>query len=110
MLCKLIVLTSPREGREQEYNDWYDNRHLDDVLDVPGFVSAQRFKLKGRPLSAAAWQYLAIYEIDHDDPQAVLDELLARAGTDCMPMTDAMDPDRYNVCYEPITPLRKARR
>jgi hypothetical protein len=24
----MIVFTSPVEGREDEYNDWYDNTHL----------------------------------------------------------------------------------
>ena len=40
-----MVLTNPVEGQEDIYNDWYNNRHLADVLKVPVFVSAQRFKL-----------------------------------------------------------------
>jgi hypothetical protein len=40
-----VVFTNPVEGKEATYNDWCDNRHLPDVLDVPGFVSAQRFRL-----------------------------------------------------------------
>ena len=40
----LIVLTNPVDGREDEYNDWYTNVHLDDVLKVPGVVAAQRFR------------------------------------------------------------------
>lgn len=40
-----IVLSNPVAGREDDYNDWYDNEHLDDVLKVEGFVAAQRFRL-----------------------------------------------------------------
>ena len=40
----LIVLTNPVDGREDEYNDWYTNVHLDDVLKIPGVVGAQRFR------------------------------------------------------------------
>jgi hypothetical protein len=40
-----VVFTNPTEGQEDEYNDWYDNTHLSDVLKVEGFVAAQRFKL-----------------------------------------------------------------
>src|SRR5690606_19186746 len=40
-----VVLSNPVPGRDQEYNDWYSNRHLADVVAVPGFVSAQRFRL-----------------------------------------------------------------
>jgi len=100
----MIVLTRPVEGREQEYNDWYDGRHLDDILAVPGFVSARRFERKGEPVAGQPWPYLAIYEIDHDDPQAVLDAMLARVGTDAMPLSDAMDQDIYCVLYEERTP------
>ncbi len=41
----LVVMSNPAPGKEQEYNDWYTNVHLGDVLKVPGIVSAQRFKL-----------------------------------------------------------------
>ena len=30
----LVVLTNPVEGREDEYNEWYSGRHLEDVLAV----------------------------------------------------------------------------
>jgi hypothetical protein len=32
----VVVLTEPTEGREAEYNDYYENRHLDDVLATTG--------------------------------------------------------------------------
>jgi len=43
----LVVLTNPVAGREDDYNDWYTNRHLGDVLEVPGIVSAKRLKKTG---------------------------------------------------------------
>ncbi len=33
------------DDREEEFNDWYTNVHLDDTLKVKGIVSAQLFKL-----------------------------------------------------------------
>ena len=45
----LIALTNPVEGREQEFNEWYDNQHVPDFLALPGCVSAQRFKLLRDP-------------------------------------------------------------
>jgi len=44
-IYKLIALGNPVEGQDTEYNDWYTNQHLQDVTDVPGYRSAQRFKL-----------------------------------------------------------------
>ncbi|WP_167480822.1 hypothetical protein [Mesorhizobium waimense] len=37
------VLNNPVEGREAEFNAWYDDRHVHDILRLPGLVSAQRF-------------------------------------------------------------------
>ena len=33
----MVVFTSPVEGREDDYNDWYDNQHLGDVIAAAGF-------------------------------------------------------------------------
>jgi hypothetical protein len=81
------VVSRPVAGREKEYNEWYDLRHMPDVLAVPGFVSARRYvaEVKGER------QYLAIYEMHVESPDAAIAELSARAGTDLMPMSDALD-------------------
>ena len=39
------VLTNPVEGREDEFNAWYD-RHLHDILRLTGLVSAFRSDLE----------------------------------------------------------------
>lgn len=100
---KLVVMSRPVEGREDEYNDWYSNQHLGDVLRIPGFANAQRFKVKGSPIAGEAWEYLAIYEIEDSEPQTVLEELGRRAGGEQMPMSAALDSELYCVLYEPIT-------
>lgn len=99
---KLVVLTNPVEGKEEAYNDWYTNQHLGDVLRCDGFVSAQRFKLADE--TPGAHRYLAIYEMDTDNLKATMDGLEAAAGTDKMPMTDAMVmEDIVAVAYSAIT-------
>lgn len=45
------VHSNPVPGREDEYNDWYTNQHLSDVLASPGFVAAQRFEVAAPPAS-----------------------------------------------------------
>lgn len=94
--CVLVVFSNPVAGREGEYNDWYNKRHLADVLKVPGFVSAQRFALAGDG-AGAAWKYLAIYEFEADDPVAALGELTRRAGTPDMVLSEAMDLSNYSA-------------
>jgi hypothetical protein len=63
-----IVLSKPPEGvGSQEYNDWYDI-HMREILEVPGFVSAQRsaLTLRGSRGEAFEYEYLVRYGIDGD--------------------------------------------
>jgi len=94
--CALIVFSNPVAGREDEYDDWYSHRHLGDVLPLPGFRSAQRFKLaQNEP--AAPWKCLAIYEFEADDPAEAVNALTARAETPEMFISDATDLRAYAV-------------
>ena len=43
---KFVVLSNPVAGHEEEYNDWYSNRHLADIVAIPGFSAVQRFVLR----------------------------------------------------------------
>ncbi|UCV23648.1 DUF4286 family protein [Ferribacterium limneticum] len=92
----LMVLSNPVAGKEDEYNEWYTNQHLADVLKVPGFKTAQRFTLiQDDP--TANWKYLAIYEFETKDPASALAELTARAGSTDMVLSQAMDLQNYSV-------------
>lgn len=99
----LLVLTNAVEGREQEFNDWYTNQHLRDVLAVPGFTAAQRFEIQGEPVNGTRWNYCAIYEVEHDDPAEALRDLTSRAGTEAMPMSDALRESLCCALYAPLT-------
>ena len=92
---RLIVFTEPKPGREAEYNQWYDQVHLKDVLEAEGFVAAQRFELSDAQIAGmgegAPRRFLAIYEIETDDLQGALDRL--NDSADRMHMTDALDTE-----------------
>jgi hypothetical protein len=100
-----VVFTEPVAGREDAYNDWYTDQHLADVLKVEGFVAAQRFKIVALDSnSQPASRYMAIYEIEADDPQAVLDRLTEVALSGGMAMSDALDTaTAKTILYQPIT-------
>jgi hypothetical protein len=75
----LLVRTGPATPEaEREYNDWYDRVHIPQILAaVPAITRAQRFRLlssHGQPPDALA-PYLAVYQIEADDPQAALSQL-----------------------------------
>lgn len=63
-----LVMSKPPEGvGEQEYNDWYD-RHMREILELAGWVSAQRsaLTLRGHRGDALAYEYVVRYGIDGD--------------------------------------------
>jgi hypothetical protein len=101
-----LVFTQPVAGQDAEFNRWYDEQHLGDLLRVPGVVGARRFRLASDQAGAPG-PYLAIYEIESDDVQRTLAEIEARAGTTAMPLTDALDMDRVGAfVYQAITDRR----
>lgn len=88
-----VVLTNPTGDRDAEYNEWYDKQHIPDVLQIPGIVAAQRFRLSDAQMagSKSQWRYLALYELETDNPATALNELQARVGTPAMVMSDSLD-------------------
>jgi hypothetical protein len=93
---ELLVLTRPVKGTDDEFNRWYDQRHLSDVLAVPGFVGARRYRVLSSDAPGGGdppqWQYLAIYEMDCEDPHdAALAELGKRVGTELMPISNSIE-------------------
>lgn len=71
----LVFSQAPEWLSEPEYNRWYDF-HLGEILVVPGFVGARRYRLQltvgTAPLSRHT--FLALYEIE-GDPAAVMRNL-----------------------------------
>ncbi|MDC0220108.1 hypothetical protein OAL54_00035 [Gammaproteobacteria bacterium] len=71
-----IVKANPMIGREDEFNRWYDEIHLDEVLQISGFKSAQRFIVTEQQMQPSqSHSYLAIYELDDDDLEKTLQNL-----------------------------------
>jgi len=102
---RLIVLTNPAEGREDEYNEWYDGKHLQDVLALKGFRAAQRFRFRpGQLGETAPFQYLAIYEVEGLTVAEAEAELLdAASDQERMPISRAMARERATWWFEGIT-------
>lgn len=79
-----IVFSRVPDGvSDEEFNAWYD-AHVPEILSIPGFVSARRYRLEpvvhegAEPLS---YRYLALYEVDKD-PDELLEEMAKlRLGT-----------------------------
>jgi hypothetical protein len=94
---KLVVLSDAQEGREDEFNDWYTNEHLDDIVALPGFRSAKRYRLRSLTMGAFTNKYLAIYDMDAEDPEKAVEHMLTLQDTPAMPISPAFDLDTVNV-------------
>lgn len=101
-----MLVTSPPPGEVDEYGIWYVEQHMPHVLEVPGFVSAQRFLLdSASDDSSSAGRYLTIYEIETDDITKVFGELRARAGSNAMPLYAGSDVKMLmRLVGEAVTP------
>ena len=96
-----FALTNPVKGREAEFEEWYDQRHLGEVLSIPGFVTAQRYRLspKQRAGEAPPWEFLALYEYE-GDVESIHENVLAHRHQ--MTLSDACAPDHAAWVYSPI--------
>ena len=71
----VLILTNPVAGREDEFHEWYESTHLDDVLATAGLRAAQRFGLEIEVGFSQPNSHLAWYEGEADTAQELLDRL-----------------------------------
>jgi hypothetical protein len=100
-----LVQSNPVPGREQEYGDWYTNRHLPEILAVPGFASAQRFVVspvvRGPAMPPSRHSHLAVYEIT-GDPRLAFEALACAREAGAVSRCGAI-ADLAAHLFEPIT-------
>jgi hypothetical protein len=100
-----IVLSNPTSpAQEDEYNKWYDDQHIPDVLSLDGYVTAQRFRLADSQVGENnPHKYLTLYEMETDNLDASVTELMDWFGNG-MIVTDAFDlmNQRAHI-FAPIT-------
>jgi hypothetical protein len=117
-----VVLTNCDPNHEKEFNEWYDEVHIGDLLRIPGVVSATRSVLAAAQMSmvdgglvlcgteaiAAKYKYLACYHIEAEDVSSVLQEVKARSNTMDMQISPYL-AEAYTLMYEDTEAGAKAR-
>ena len=85
----LVVMTDAVPGRLDEYLEWYERTHLDDVLKVPGIASAQRFaSVPGLRGEVMPQRYMALYELTADIDATLEAMRRTKAGRPTSPALD----------------------
>jgi hypothetical protein len=120
----LLAFSNPVDGRDDEYNDWYTNQHLDEILAVEGFRTAQRFELVDAKMTndtpTPPYRYLVLYEIEEgslERADAALfklarterDEARAEGRLPRLVVSSAMDPDLRAWWFRAISDVRQAK-
>ncbi len=99
----LVVVTNCPTGQEAEFNDWYTNTHVPDILQMPGMVAATRYEIAGKPRQGQG-RFLALYEIESEDPAATMSGVTkAMPGLSAKGRLFAGLELVYAATYQPIT-------
>ncbi|MEZ5687455.1 MAG: hypothetical protein R3E21_01445 [Caenibius sp.] len=78
----ILAMTNPVEGRDAEYNDWYNNVAIPTYKSLPGLVPLGRFKAVDVPHMFPfemdnQFQYLSLYYFEADDPIEFMENIKA---------------------------------
>ncbi len=70
----LLVRAEVDPSVESEWNQWYDEVHLPEILKCPGFKTGRRF----RSVDHGPRAYLTVYELDRPDAVETIEFKQAR--------------------------------
>ena len=87
----MVVQSQAVAGRDDDYNEWYDNQHFGDICALPGVTGGRRLEHVMTAMGEPGLKYLAIYDIETDDIGAVMAEMGRRGAEGLMPISDALD-------------------
>ena len=98
---QMLVFTNALPGRDEEFNRWYDEIHLPEVLALPVFTGARRLQLApAQMFPEQRFRYLAIYEY-RGSAAAALEALTGAAGS--FRMTDSLAEEVQVSLFEHTT-------
>ena len=97
-------------AREKEFNDWYDNMHMPDMLKTPGLIRATRWMSADNKENEIR-KYLALYELETDDLEEFYKKLHKQAmwtfKAGRFSKLPVFDPDNVPRIYKQITKEKK---
>ncbi len=100
----LHVYSNALPGQEDEFERWYRDTHVLEMLRRPGFVACQRYVLSDSQMGRShPHRYLAVWEIETEDLPAVYKRLLADMASGALASSDAFDRSTaVNHTFSPI--------
>lgn len=73
----MIAYSNPASDEyEDEYNRWYDEVHVPQVLSLRGYMAASRYRLSDdQGAQVGLPRYVGVYDLEDDDVESCLDDL-----------------------------------
>lgn len=100
-----LVFSNPIGGEADEYNRWYSEEHMLDVLSIDVVSAAQRFEFAASGGGPEPHQrYLAIYDIEANSPHEAMAAIDKARATGTMRGTTALDPNTLQWYFRPLGP------
>ena len=89
--------------RAEEFEAWYQNEHLPEVLAVPGMISATRYRLADGPVLGGSvdHRYMVIYEID-GEPNDVMAAMGKASAAGQISQSDLLGKDAVMRFYDQL--------
>ncbi len=87
----MVVQSSAKEGRDDEYNEWYDTIHAREICSVPGILTCRRLKATPIAIPTPGAAYISLYEIETDNIGALMTEMGRRSAAGEQTPTDSLD-------------------
>lgn len=99
----VIALVNAVDGTDAEFNEWYTNEHLPQVVALPGFISAQRYALPEALAGSSPYRYATVYEVE-SAPAALNQMFTAELGSSATLDVQQMFVGGFAPLGDPITP------
>ncbi len=99
---QLVVFSNAVAGREDEFNAWYSDVHVPEVLKAaPQIKAARRFSLNtiAVPEGVKGWQFMTLYDIDAANVQSVMESMGAAMANGEFTMSDSGDLSSITMFY-----------
>jgi hypothetical protein len=116
----MVVFTNAREGTDEEFNRWYDEVHIPDILTkIGGYAGAHRFRRADVPFNRnCPWGYMALYDIPKGTMAHCLERIVwsrtereeaeAAGRVPQVSIAPAMADERASWFYRALVPDRMA--
>jgi hypothetical protein len=95
---KFLVFTNAVDGRDDEYNEWYDKVHAVEMCALPEYTGVTRYKVTdAQMVPDQPHRYVAIYEFEGSAEDAVA---ALKAALPTFTMSDAVKPGGMLIYLE----------